>query len=111
MAGGLNVFVYAEQNSLSLVDPTGENPIIKQIIKKFIKNDSKTKETKKGANRIDKKQVNDAAKQAEIPRDRRHDFGKYIEKIQEKSGRGGRDNFSFKELLDLAEEFKDTQCQ
>lgn len=111
LAGGINIFEYANSNAMELVDPTGENPIIKKIIKEVLEKNSRTKETKKGANRIDRKQVDDAAKQAGIPKDRRHDFGKYLEEIKRKSGRGGRDNFSFKELLDLAKEFKETQCQ
>lgn len=72
---------------MSFTDPTGENPIIKQIIKEIIKNNSESKETKNDANRTDREQVDDAARQAGIPKDRRHDFGKYIEKIKEKSGR------------------------
>ena len=64
----------------------------------------KKREKTKGANKRDRKQVTDAARQAGI--EDRRGFGKYIEKFKHEEGRGGSDNFTFEELLDLAEEFK-----
>ena len=107
----MNVWGYGLQNPLSFVDPTGENPILRIILQKAIEKGSKSRTTKKGANKLDNRQIRDAANEAGIPKDRLHDFGKYIEKMKKNSGRGGRDNFSFEELRDLAREFKDTQCQ
>lgn len=110
-AGGINLYPYANSNPLTYIDPTGENPIVKQIIKKLLKDSRKSKKTKKGANKKDRKQVGDAARDAGIPKDRRRDFGDFLEKIKREEGRGGRDNFDFDELRDLAKEFKDTQCR
>jgi hypothetical protein len=35
----------------------------------------------------------------------RRGFGKYIEKIKAREGRGGADNFTYEELLELGREF------
>jgi RHS repeat-associated protein len=64
----------------------------------------KPREKIRGANRADSRQVDDAARQANVT-DRRG-FGKFIEQEKKAAGRGGSDNFTFDELLELAEEFK-----
>jgi hypothetical protein len=51
----------------------------------------------------DLKQVDEVARQMGIKD--RNGFGRYVEEAKELDGRGGRDNFSFKELLELASEF------
>lgn len=61
------------------------------------------REKTKGANKKDKKQVNDAGREKNV--NDRKGFGKFIEKEKKLSGRGGSDNFTYEELLDLADEF------
>ncbi len=68
------------------------------------KTNAKHRKKTKGANKKDKQQVDDAANQADV-KDRKG-FGKFIEKEKKLSGRGGSDNFSYGELIDLAKEFK-----
>ena len=51
----------------------------------------------------DLKQVDEVARQMGIKDS--NGFGRYVEEAKELDGRGGRDNFSFKELLELASEF------
>ena len=63
------------------------------------------RETKAGANSADKRQIDAAAREAGITD--RKGFGNYIEEVKGKSGRGGRDNFSWDDLLVLAQEFLD----
>lgn len=55
--------------------------------------------------------MRDAANEARIPKDRRRDFGDFIEEVKAAEGRGGRKNFTYEELLELAKEFKETQCK
>ncbi|MBK7352391.1 MAG: hypothetical protein IPJ05_01015 [Nitrosomonas sp.] len=50
--------------------------------------------------------MRDAANEARIPKDRRRDFGDFIEEVKAAEGRGGRKNFTYEELLELAKEFK-----
>jgi hypothetical protein len=57
-----------------------------------------------GANRADARQIADAARRAGI--EDRRGFGDFVENVKAGQGRGGADNFTFQELLDLAEEFK-----
>lgn len=67
------------------------------------------RETKAGANAADKKQIDDAARQAGITD--RHGFGDYVERMKYAEGRGGRDNFTWKQLLEKAQEFLDAGGQ
>ena len=62
------------------------------------------RETKAGANSADKKQIDDAARRTGIT-DRRG-FGDYVEELKGASGRGGRDNFTWDELLEIAQDFR-----
>ncbi len=55
----------------------------------------------------DIKQVNDAAREAGIPDKLRREFGDYIEEL--KKGKRNDNNFSYKELLEIAEEFMEWQ--
>lgn len=57
----------------------------------------------RGANRRDRQQIEDAAKQAGIDR---KEFRKYVHDVKRGEGRGGAENFSYEELIELAEEFK-----
>jgi hypothetical protein len=52
-----------------------------------------------------KKQVDSVAREFGMDRQTRHQFGKYIEEVKQMQGRGGADNFSYKELRMLAKEF------
>ncbi len=132
LQGGLNTYSYALNNPTNYIDPYGlfvpaiiqgarigfglllgaatVNAVDGTLNVLNENGNRKTRDTKRGANKKDKKQVNDAANDAGIPKDRRRDFGKFIEDIKRDEGRGGRDNFGFDELKDLAKEFKDTQC-
>lgn len=64
------------------------------------------REKTKEANKKDKKQVDDAAKQKGVKD--RGGFGDFIEKEKKMQGRGGSDNFTYEELLDLADEFNES---
>ncbi|WP_179137148.1 RHS repeat domain-containing protein [Candidatus Entotheonella palauensis] len=75
------------------------------------KSNRKVRKTKKGANRQDKKQIDDVAREVGIPENKRHDFGKFLEKEKKRIQRGGRDNFDRDQLWDLAEEFKEEFCK
>ncbi len=125
--GDTNLYGYVIGDPVNFVDLDGKHPllwlflralipvielaIIPTDIPFFSKNNRKTpRNTKKNANKNDKRQVDDVAKKAEIPSDRRNDFGKFIEEIKDAENRGGRDNFSFDELLEIAQQFKETQC-
>ena len=48
--------------------------------------------------------IDNAAREAGITD--RHGYGDYIEELKGHSGRGGRGNFSWEELLEIAEEFR-----
>lgn len=58
----------------------------------------------RGANRADGRMVDDAARHAEVSD--RAGFGKFIEAEKRASGRGGADNYTWDELLELAGQFK-----
>jgi len=58
----------------------------------------------RGANRADGRMVDDVARRAGISN--RSGFGKFIESEKRAAGRGGADNFTWEELIDLAAEFK-----
>lgn len=58
----------------------------------------------RGANRADGRMVDDAARRAGISD--RAGFGKFIETEKRATGRGGADNFTWEELLELADQFK-----
>ena len=73
--------------------------------KKFENNNKKNKtyrEKTKGANSKDKSQVNSIAQKYKIDR---REFGDFIESTKQSEGRGASDNFSYKELENLAKEF------
>jgi len=59
----------------------------------------------RGANRKDRELVDAVAREKGMNKTQRQQFGDYIEKIKRQEGRGGADNFTRNELLDLAEEF------
>ena len=57
------------------------------------------------------KQIRDAARDAKIPQDKQREFRQWVEKEKKREGRGGNDNYTWDELKDLAEEFKDNNCR
>ena len=59
----------------------------------------------RGANRNDRKQVRDVANQAGIQDTT--GFRNYVHEVKKEEGRGATDNFTFEELMQLAQEFKD----
>lgn len=59
----------------------------------------------RGANRKDRAIVNSVAREKNMNREQRQQFGDYIEDVKRHQGRGGADNFTRNELLDLADEF------
>lgn len=61
-------------------------------------------------NRLDGRTINDVANRTGIPKEFRRKFGDYIEKMKKQEGRGGADNFSWDDLIDIAEEFKGQYC-
>jgi hypothetical protein len=62
------------------------------------------REKTRGANKADRKQIDAAARQAGV--EDRNGFGDFIESEKKAMGRGGSENFTWEELLDLAEQFK-----
>ena len=58
------------------------------------------------AKKSDIKQVNQAARQAGLTYEQRREFGDYIEEMKKYTGIPGNENYSFKKLLEIAEEFK-----
>ena len=56
-----------------------------------------------GANAKDGQNISDAARKVGVDRNA---FGKYVDKMKKLEGRGPSDNFSFGELVELAEEFR-----
>lgn len=60
-------------------------------------------EKKRGANKNDRKMINDAAREVGVDR---RESGNFIEKLKKNQHRGSSDNFTYQELLNLAEEFK-----
>ena len=61
------------------------------------------REKTRGAYANDQKQINDAARQAGVDG---RSFGRYVEKLKKLEGRGASENFSFDELVKMAQEFK-----
>jgi RHS repeat-associated protein len=68
------------------------------------KGNDEFREKTKGANANDRQQVDSVAKETNI--DRRK-FGDFIEKMKRSENRGGSDNYTYKELQELAKEFKE----
>jgi hypothetical protein len=60
----------------------------------------------KSSNKLAKKQVNAVAQEFGLTGTARKDFGTFIEKTKHREGRGGADNFTYEELRQLAEEFR-----
>ena len=62
----------------------------------------------RGANRKDREMVDSVAMEKGMSKTQRQTFGDYIEEVKRQEGRGGADNFTRDELLDLADEFLST---
>ena len=87
------------------VQTSSQAPLPPDDDKKFENNNKKNKtyrEKTKGANSKDKSQVNSIAQKYKIDR---REFGDFIESTKQSEGRGASDNFSYKELENLAKEF------
>ena len=127
LAGGLNTFGYVDSNPLVYVDSFGlarkntgscgrgmsncnEAEDAARQAMGLTKRNRKAKSTKRGSNKRDKKTVDDIAKRAKIPKDKRREFGDFIEEMKELEGRGGRDNFDRDRLKELADQFKEEFC-
>jgi len=91
----------ASENSV-----TEEIVAIGGIIAKSKMDGKKFRPKTRGANKKDRKQVDDAARSAGI---NRKEFGKFIEKKKKSEGKGGSDNYSYSDLLDLADQFKNSR--
>lgn len=61
----------------------------------------------RGANRQDRRMVEDVAREKGMDEQERREFGDYIEDIKRGENRGGDVNFTYEELLDIADEFLD----
>ena len=59
------------------------------------------------ANRRDRQIVNSIAREKGMTQAQRREFGNYIEEVKRTGGRGGSDNFTRDQLLNLADEFLD----
>ncbi len=59
------------------------------------------------ANRRDRQIVNSIAREKGMTQAQRREFGNYIEEVKRTEGRGGSDNFTRDQLLNLADEFLD----
>lgn len=59
------------------------------------------------ANRRDRQIVNSVAREKGMTQAQRREFGNYIEEVKRTEGRGGSDNFTRDQLLNLADEFLD----
>jgi hypothetical protein len=62
-------------------------------------------ERQRGANRNDRQTVDAVAQEKNMTQEQRRAFGSFIEDVKRSEGRGGADNFTYEELLDLADEF------
>jgi hypothetical protein len=69
-------------------------------------NNQEYREKTRGANQNDRKQINSVAQEAKI--DRRK-FGDFVEQTKIIEGRGPSDNYTYQELKDLAQQFKEIQ--
>ena len=59
------------------------------------------------ANRRDRQIVNSVTREKGMTQAQRREFGNYIEDVKRTEGRGGSDNFTRDQLLNLADEFLD----
>lgn len=59
------------------------------------------------ANRRDRQIVNSVTREKGMTQAQRREFGNYIEEVKRTEGRGGSDNFTRDQLLNLADEFLD----
>ena len=66
--------------------------------------EGKYREKTKYANKNDRKQIENIARENGIDR---REFGDFVEETKRDSGRSPSDNYSYKELQDLAQEFKE----
>jgi RHS repeat-associated protein len=64
------------------------------------------REKTEGANRRDREQIDNVARDAKIDR---REFGKFIDERKKMEGRGPSDNYTYKELLEIVKEFKELQ--
>ncbi|MDR2901244.1 MAG: hypothetical protein LBV20_06985 [Treponema sp.] len=62
------------------------------------------REKTSGANAHDRQQVDNVARESNVDR---RDFGDFIEETKALEGRGPSDNYTYKELQELAKEFKE----
>jgi hypothetical protein len=62
-------------------------------------------ERKRDGNRRDRQVVESIAQEKAMTALQRRQFGDYIESVKRAEGRGGADNFTREELLELADEF------
>jgi hypothetical protein len=62
-------------------------------------------ERKRDGNRRDRQVVEAIAQEKAMTPLQRRQFGDYIESVKRSEGRGGADNFTREELLELADEF------
>jgi RHS repeat-associated protein len=67
--------------------------------------------TKKGAKQREKKQLDEAARKAGIPKDKRQEFGEFIEETKITEGRSPGESLPFSRVRGLAQEFKDLFCK
>lgn len=61
----------------------------------------------RGANKKDRKMVDDVAREKGMSEAERREFGDYIENIKRSENRDADVNFTYTDLLDIAEEFLD----
>lgn len=62
-------------------------------------------ERERDANRKDRQIVDRVAFEKGMNKQQRREFGRYIEVIKRSEGRGGADNFTYEDLLEVADEF------
>ncbi|MBQ0775875.1 MAG: RHS domain-containing protein, partial [Gammaproteobacteria bacterium] len=104
LSGGDNIYGYVAQSPVNWVDSIGLACFDSACI-------YRAKQAAKTANKIANRQIRDAAKDARIPVDKQRGFRQWVEKIKKDEGRGGGDNYTWDELKELADEFKDLYCK